>query len=225
MAKKKTQYKHISWRFQKGPYPQKGWVAQYGGGTHGGRHTTIEEACATLRKAMGLGARAKLPLRAPRKHKARQTMPAKFAHRVRCLLRYAAAREAQVPSAVGPADLASSLAHARICKTMYSAEPALHFTSLGLKYHPCKSWLHEAWCSLGQRRQCRMAAMRPRVQRMRRLLIATAKKMALHRIPLAWPQNCNRFRGREQGPSFSQGPGHHPQATWHREVRLLLRQP
>ena len=126
------------------PIPAGGYIVQYAGKTHGGFHTTVADACVTLRKVMGLGTHANLPLRAPQgqwKYKAKQVMPMKMERRVRCLLRYAAARESRVPSAVGPANVMSSLAHVEICEAMHSTEAALHFTSLSLKYGPCKSWL------------------------------------------------------------------------------------
>ena len=183
---------------------QKGWVVQYQGVTHSGYLDTKAEAIKILRRVLGLGPRAKLPVwggRAWTTATARKIPPRLLWHRVKCLVKFFQARRSRAPSKVfGPADVEASLEHVSKSAVMYRSEPALHFISLGLKYAPCKNHLLKAWRTLRPKFRGRRQSVAARAQVLQKVLTATAGAITKSPVPNCWPTHVNRFRGREQGP-------------------------
>jgi len=197
----KTKYLYISKRTTPS---QNGYIVQYKGSTIGGFHESLEAACTTLMAKLGVRRISQLPLRNSSgawKYKRRANKPSALLRRARRLLEYAAARQARVPKVVAPAaDLLASLDHVPLSKPMYEDEAALHFVSLHLKYKPSKDNLRDAWRLVSRTSESRVRGLAARVLFLRRVLITCARLMAESPFAMAWPQNCNRWRHREQGP-------------------------
>ena len=197
-----TQWKYISSR--NNGYKQKGYIVQYLGQTHGGFHRTIGQAKQRLRLAMGLNPNKKLPLRkkvGAWKYKAKGLTTTVLLTRCRCLIKFAAQRLSQVPSAKGPQDLIDSVAHCTKSRHMYAAEGSMRFASLALKYGPCKDNLLQAWVENGKL-TTHAQPLRARASHLQEVLKRSATITSQSPVASIWGETVNRFRQREMGPQI-----------------------
>ena len=124
-------------------------------------------------------------------------------HRVQCLVKWSepkVKRKKMKRRWWFPPDMVASQIHAKRSKGMYKAEPALHCTSLGLKFGPWKDELLRQWGKEKVKLLWSKLSLKSRVQRLKRVLCATARGMGKKPVLRAWPRNANRFRDREMGP-------------------------
>ena len=194
-----TQYKYIHWRKSAS---QKGFIVQYNGKTHGGFNANLEVAKRILRGVLRLRPGQRLPVRKPKQKmsgRVNRAMPKRTLQKVQFLSKYIQARQSRVPDGGWPCDMEASLVQAHRSKAMYAAEPALHFLSLGLKYGPLKESLLRLWGAAGKLKGKDLKIM-ARVLHLKKLVKGLAQGNAKSPVPKVWPQNCNRFRYREQGP-------------------------
>ena len=103
-----------------------------------------------------------------------------------------------------PADLETTKLHASKSRLMFDSEPGLRALSLHMKYGPWKGMLLEVWQSHKQQfaRPYSEVPLDRRAERLIQVASETAKWISKHKVASEWPQYCNRFRHREQGPSI-----------------------
>ncbi len=115
-----------------------------------------------------------------------------------------------------PDDKISAMEHVTKSKAMYRAEPAMQAVSLQMKYRTVRGILLKAWrkhalpaqrssssikSSVQRPASWRKLKLVDRSKRMRRVLLGSLKMLAKTPYSKIQPQNCNRFRYRESGPT------------------------